>query len=684
MNNNENQDNVNPFLSQSDKGSDSIVVQLGSHSIKFGLASQYQPFIIPNVIAHLIHKEEKKEQEEDAMVELEVEDNEISDSFLSSLVNIEQDILKKEIKTKTAKKLAMMNSAKNITTKPQNSISERPERVNEQIPGSTASYKKMQSMSLDLNDDILNNNFKWTSLSTKPEYLIGREALCIPDNIKDYELRYPIKFGYFNNEYSVHGVLDDLHKILSFCFEEVLKISKNDIRNYNIVLLLPDVFIKMQVKLLVNLFLKVFGFKNIFLHLESVMSTFGLAVQSACVVDIGDNKINICCVDEGIMLDDTLIRKNYGGAEITKLLYLLLKQTSKTNEQQGNKSFPYEFFNINDHVHFRIFEKLKENECEFPSVQSAGLGMAQFVPKNSNIWLHQKGQNTKVINFTLVEAAYIPPLCLFFPEIIQTYRNKVKPPTIDFYNDITGEYYTDPEDLMGELLKTFANAEKKEDQNAINNIGLSGKKSVNNDEDSLSQTPSKSEDANSSMEDKNANKKNTYESMFDTTTGLDDLICQSLMNISNKDLRKKLANAIILVGGSSKIKGFIDYLEDRLINKLSLLDNEIERVEIFNYPDIDMKTLAWIGGSILPKLDSAKDMWIQRERWLGEPERIDEVPVKEKEKKEEKEEEKDKEKEADNSNVAQKSEAKPEKKKKVERHLDGGVKLIREKCPFAW
>ena len=154
MNNNENQDNVNPFLSQSDKGSDSIVVQLGSHSIKFGLASQYQPFIIPNVIAHLIHKEEKKEQEEDAMVELEVEDNEISDSFLSSLVNIEQDILKKEIKAKTAKKLAMMNSAKNQTTKPQNSISERPERVNEQIPGSTASYKKMQSMSLDLKIQI--------------------------------------------------------------------------------------------------------------------------------------------------------------------------------------------------------------------------------------------------------------------------------------------------------------------------------------------------------------------------------------------------------------------------------------------------------------------------------------------------------------------------------------------------
>ena len=62
-----------------------------------------------------------------------------------------------------------------------------------------------------------------------------------------------------------------------------------------------------------------------------------------------------------------------------------------------------------------------------------------------------------------------------------------------------------------------------------------------------------------------------------------------------------------------KLKGLIDFLEDRLINKLSEMDNEIERVEIFNYPEIDMKTLSWIGGSILPKLESAKDMWIQKE-----------------------------------------------------------------------
>ena len=47
------EEEINPFLDQKDiKNKDTIVIQIGSHSIKFGLASQYQPFMIQNVIAH--------------------------------------------------------------------------------------------------------------------------------------------------------------------------------------------------------------------------------------------------------------------------------------------------------------------------------------------------------------------------------------------------------------------------------------------------------------------------------------------------------------------------------------------------------------------------------------------------------------------------------------------------------
>jgi actin-related protein 8 len=38
-----------------------------------------------------------------------------------------------------------------------------------------------------------------------------------------------------------------------------------------------------------------------------------MAVHSACVVDIGATKTTICCIDEGIILPKSVIKKNYGG-----------------------------------------------------------------------------------------------------------------------------------------------------------------------------------------------------------------------------------------------------------------------------------------------------------------------------------------------------------------------------------
>jgi actin-related protein len=40
------------FLNLQEKGADTFIFNLGSHSVKFGLASQQQPFIAPNVIAY--------------------------------------------------------------------------------------------------------------------------------------------------------------------------------------------------------------------------------------------------------------------------------------------------------------------------------------------------------------------------------------------------------------------------------------------------------------------------------------------------------------------------------------------------------------------------------------------------------------------------------------------------------
>jgi len=56
------------------------------------------------------------------------------------------------------------------------------------------------------------------------------------------------------------------------------------------------------------------------------MACFGTAVSSACVVDIGHEKINVCCVDEGVIIPHTLIRKNFGSKDISKLLLKIFNE----------------------------------------------------------------------------------------------------------------------------------------------------------------------------------------------------------------------------------------------------------------------------------------------------------------------------------------------------------------------
>jgi len=45
-------ENLINFLNLGEKGSDTFVFNFGSHSIKFGLASQVQPFMVPTVVAY--------------------------------------------------------------------------------------------------------------------------------------------------------------------------------------------------------------------------------------------------------------------------------------------------------------------------------------------------------------------------------------------------------------------------------------------------------------------------------------------------------------------------------------------------------------------------------------------------------------------------------------------------------
>ena len=74
----------------------------------------------------------------------------------------------------------------------------------------------------------------------------------------------------------------------------------------------------------------------------------------ACVVDVGDQKTSISCVEDGISNPETRIHLNYGGSDITQVFHYLLEQIE----------FPYtDCQPMLRNFDAQLMEKLKKENC---------------------------------------------------------------------------------------------------------------------------------------------------------------------------------------------------------------------------------------------------------------------------------------------------------------------------------
>jgi actin-related protein 8 len=97
------------------------------------------------------------------------------------------------------------------------------------------------------------------------------------------------------------------------------------------------------------------GFKSILIHQESVMASYAMSVQTGCVVDIGATKISVCCVDDGMILPRTVVRKHYGSNDINEILYRLLKSERALHHFPKRLLYPLDY-----PYHQMLLEKVKE------------------------------------------------------------------------------------------------------------------------------------------------------------------------------------------------------------------------------------------------------------------------------------------------------------------------------------
>lgn len=320
-------------------GSKIVVIHPGSQHLRIGLASDALPKTVPMVIAR---KWPQSEAEEDGGEPLpkrikiddelaEEPDKWFGDEFSSQYTTMSND-LKQRMR---ANKRRVLPNSKELVV-----------NYNRRTPPEVIS---------EHNDP---HRVDWTEIpSDAPDYIIGQSALRIPDNSKPrYKLFWPIRYGWFNEQdYTTKNMLyQDVSLIIEHAIISELGLKhKKDWSQYGCVCVIPDLFERNYVTQMLDILLRDLGFGRVCFQQESLSATFGAGYSSSCIVDIGAQKTSVCCVDEGMCIEDSRVNVKYGGADVTETFMRMML----------HDYFPYSDINLKRRYDWLLAEELKQKFC---------------------------------------------------------------------------------------------------------------------------------------------------------------------------------------------------------------------------------------------------------------------------------------------------------------------------------
>ncbi|KAF6766960.1 Actin-related protein [Kalmanozyma brasiliensis GHG001] len=167
-----------------------------------------------------------------------------------------------------------------------------------------------------------------------------------PDSTRPWTLFHPFKRGtldlngyekHYGQSAAIQTLLGDIRTVFEYAITSPpedtearqetgklapigLGIPREEFGSCTVILIVPDLFCRSDLKALTELLLVDMGFAQVCIQQEAVCATFGAGLSSGCVVDMGSEKISISCVEEGLILPETRIQLAYGGSDLTNFL----------------------------------------------------------------------------------------------------------------------------------------------------------------------------------------------------------------------------------------------------------------------------------------------------------------------------------------------------------------------------
>ncbi|SPO30652.1 related to ARP8 - Actin-related protein [Ustilago trichophora] len=260
------------------------------------------------------------------------------------------------------------------------------------------------------------------------------KQLSPPDKARPWTLFHPFKRGTFDlTSYEEHygasaavqALLGDVRSILEHAITSPpedtderqetgkvapigLGIPREEFGSYTVILIVPDLFCRSDIKALAELFLVDMGFAQVCVQQESVCATFGAGLSSGCVVDLGAEKISISCVEEGLILPETRIQLSYGGTHLTHFLAELFLRAK----------FPYRELDY----HGSIADKMLIDELKRKLITlnpaDVGLNIHDF-------YLRLPSRPTTKYLFRTYDELIMGPMSLFDPSVFDLDSQKM-------------------------------------------------------------------------------------------------------------------------------------------------------------------------------------------------------------------------------------------------------------------
>ncbi|XP_065846529.1 actin-related protein 8-like [Oscarella lobularis] len=507
-----------------------LVVSLGSRNLRIGLASNYLPKTMPHAIARRRRQRQTQTQKEELR-------DDLSETQILALNGARHA-------------LQLMRMGLRRTNVSQDQIKRFNEKV---IPQQTMEPSPSE----------------WSDVNENPPFLTGQSALDIsPD--EPYDLFWPIQRGRLAR--ASERLFCELETLWRSAIVQSTNIDPQNFKDYQVVIVVPDSFSRNNLKTVMTVMLSRLHFAAALIQQESACTAYGAGVPTACIVDVGDEKTSVCCIEDGIVNPASRFILNYGGRDITDVLYQLMKQAS----------FPYAACDVSNPFDAALLNSLKEAHCY--------LEMELYGIKSYNFDVECPGKRVVAYQMQLLDEVCLAPLAVFYPDLFPRVNDEELP---------ANQY--DSEDLLDDPYLTEPTGSKAA---RVGGGGLS----------SMTPSPMPTEEG-VSMAVKHAMHESTKVSFPKTLLPLDAAIQTSIDTFPGDDVKRRLYGCILLVGGGLTFPGAAQVVQSRLQARLPH-HFQLNQVEVIAKPkDLDPMLVSWKGGAILSCLDSARDLWIGHAEW---------------------------------------------------------------------